>query len=256
MVVRCSVKILTSLVVIFWFVLFLSLQRPVMAVDFDLSNYDFQGQETLLSETAKNDKKDTTFYNESKDCENGVCRKEKNYAKIGVEDYSQINPWRKFYVGVDVDWFVERFGSGYEQTMHRYNFWRRFQNFDVYGGARIWRFFGAEIGYSHFGDVKAKSGRKMNIDGMFISGVFYTPHLDIFELFSLEGYASVGGAMLFNTTNGGSPFLGMKCGAGVLIKVYGTIAVNAGVDYYYPTGSFSNKGFLAVKTGVNIYLSI
>ncbi|GEM_PF-5401680 len=230
------------------------------AIGFDLSSsMDDANENEIQNEKAKN----TIFYNESQDCKDGLCRQNKNYAKIGVEDYSQKNPWFKFYVGVDINWHAIRFGGGASElsgedpsAMHSFNFWRRFQNLDVYGGARLHRFFGAEIGYMHLGNVDAKNGKKMNLDGMFISAMGHTPHLDLAEMFSLEGYASAGGAMIFDTTNGGKPFLSGKFGCGILAKIYGTLAVNAGIDYYYPTGSFSKKGFMTIKTGVNVYLSI
>lgn len=241
-----------------WFLMAATI-RQAAAIELDFM--DTEEQKTENSGTKINDTIDM-FYNEEKDCQSGVCRNNKNYTKIGSENYSQKNKWLKFYVGFDVNWYVKRFGGNISSllrnapTIHSTNFWRRWQDFDLYGGVRLLRFLGAEVGYTHFGNVVAKDGKKTNLDGAFASALLYTPHFNLFDLFSLESYVSAGGTMLFDTTNGGKPFFGLRCGTGVIAKVYGTIAVNAGVDYYYPSGSFSKKGFLTVKTGINIYLSI
>ena len=203
-----------------------------------------------------NNEKDNQFYNEIYDTEeNGLPRRYKNYAKIGAEEYSQKNIWRKFYTGIDINWWVKRLGDDVEEQIFYTNFWKRFQNLDVYAGMRISKYFGAEIGYIHFGNFTAKDAKKHNIDGIYINGIAYTPMLDL-KYTTMELYASIGGAMLFSGVNDGKPKFSGKIGTGVLLTLYKSIAFNLGFDYYTPFASYAKKGFMAIKTGFNFYLNI
>jgi len=56
--------------------------------------------------------------------------------------------------------------------------------------------------------------------------------------------------------NKGMPEFGGKFGGGLIFSLYSSIALNVGLDYYLPFKSYVNKGFLAVKTGINLYLNI
>ena len=56
--------------------------------------------------------------------------------------------------------------------------------------------------------------------------------------------------------NNGKPEFGGKFGGGFIFHLYSTVALNVGLDYYLPFKSYTNKGFLAIKTGINFYLNI
>lgn len=196
------------------------------------------------------------FYNETRDVdENGSPRRYKNYAKIGSEDYSQKNIWRKFYAGIDINWWLKRVGDDVKEQIFYTNFWKRFQNLDVYFGSRIYRFFGAETGYVHFGNLTAKDGKKHNIDGMYINAIVYSPMLNL-TYTTLEGYMSIGGSVLFSGINDGKPKFSGKFGAGIILTLYKSMAFNLGIDYYTPIDGYAKKGLFAIKTGFNFYLNI
>ena len=211
----------------------------------------------------KNEKVDdkqqkTSFYNENKDVdENNVSRKSKNYSKIGFEDYSQKNIWQKVYVGVDVDWWLKRLGDNYKKQISNSSFWRRFENFDVYAGMRIYKYFGTEIGYTHIGNFIAKDRKSHELNGAYASAIVYSPAIDV-KYTSIEGYLSLGGALLGSDSkvDGKKMQISGKFGCGLIFHVYSSVAVNVGLDYYMPFSSFAKNGFLAIKTGVNLYLNI
>ena len=84
------------------------------------------------NEKVDNVQQQARFYNENRDInENKVSRKTKNYSKIGFEDYSQKDIWKKVYAGIDINWWLKRLGDSYEKQVSNSSFWRRFENFDV-----------------------------------------------------------------------------------------------------------------------------
>lgn len=212
----------------------------------------------LLFQKKKKDanNNEMNFYDEDKDTERDLSeRKYKNYSKIGFEKYSQKNIWQKKYVGVDINWYMKRIGDDVKGQIFYSNFLRRLQNLDIYAGMRIFKYFGSEIGYTHIGNFTAKNGEKRSLDGMYITAVFYSHVIDL-KYSSIESYISVGGAMLAGVMNKGRPEFGAKFGGGVIVHLYSTVALNIGLDYYFPFHSYTNKGFFAVKTGINLYLNI
>ena len=230
----------------------------INAEAFEITENDLKGSEKY------------NFYNEKEDKnEERIGKEYKDFSKIGFEDYSQKNIWRKFYVGIDINWYLSRIGNvhGYAAEQHMYNvgnahkkvfytnFFKRFQNLDIYGGMRVFKYFGTELGYAHFGNFTAKDGKKRNLDGAYLSAILYSPMLDL-KYTSIEGYLSAGGEMLFGSANNGKPEFGGRFGTGLIFQIYGSIAFNIGVDYHYRFKSFSEHGFIAVKTGVNVYLNI
>ena len=176
------------------------------------------------------------------------------YSKIGNEEDTRKNPWRKIYAGIDIHWAGKRFGDNVDGFIAFPNFWRRFQNLDAYVGVRMFRFFGVDLGGRRIIKKKSKHAKKDRMDGAYLSGMFYTPHLDL-KYTTVEGYISVGGSMLFGI-NGNKPDFGAKFGTGLIFNVLGPLSVNLGVDYIYPMHHFANKGFLTFKTGFNLYLNI
>ena len=217
-----------------------------------------KNNEELIYKNKKEQKK--VFYNEKRDknlkCEEEGCKINKNYSKIGYEDYTQNNIWRKYYVGIDFNWYAKRFGSAIDtETFAHKSFGRRFEDLDIYIGARLCKYFGAEIGYTHFGNFLNKNGSNKSLDGWFISGFFYFPMIDL-KYTTIEPYISAGPAMLFQGKKSKDYGVGAKFGSGLIVKVYGSIAINLGFDYYYPLSFFAKKGLLTFKTGFNWYLSI
>lgn len=196
------------------------------------------------------------YYNESKDInEDGKSKKEKDFSKIGFEDYSQKNIWRKFYVGIDINWYLKRCGDNIDKQVFYTDFFKRFQNLDVYGGTRIFKYFGTEIGYTHFGNFTAKDGRRRSLDGAYISAMLYSPMLDL-KYTTIEGYITIGGTVLAGSSKNGKGEVAGRFGGGLVLQVYGPVSFNIGVDYYYGLKSYAKRGFLAIKTGFNFYLNI
>ena len=260
-----------------FFTLFLFLYLQCLnAFSFDL-DIEFDSND-------KNNKQ--IFYNEKIDCEDGECRKDKNYAKIGSEEYVQDKIFRKFYIGVDINWYLKRFGdlaansfalqSGgkteYNPTLYSKELWDRFRNFDIYFGFRVFKYFGFDVGYANFGNLFSQymgyeyfsnNGENYAKRGIFADILVYTPPVFLFKKISVEGYASVGGIILFSKLNDNKGIAGAKFGAGLLVGIYSAFAINVGVDYYYPLKDisklgidFSRKGLLSIKTGFNFYLNI
>ena len=199
-------------------------------------------------------KRSYKFYNENKDELEGVAKKNKNYAKIGVESYSQSNLWKKYYVGIDIYWQSYGFGDGQKNIIAHPNFWRRFQNLNIFFGARLYKFFGVELGYTYFGNLLNKYNYKQSHHAPFIGVNFYTPSIDL-KYTSINGYISAGGNMLLSSEYNWRPRFTGKCSAGVMLTVYGNLALTLGVDYYTPMKNFNNKGFISIKTGFSVYLS-
>ncbi len=215
-----------------------------------------EGNAFLLYKKNSQNEKKTVFYEEKKDIdENNKQRKSKNYSKIGFEKYAQTNIWRKTYLGIDVNWFLKRIGDNVKQQILYTDFWKRLQNLDIYYGLRFSKHFGVEAGYTHLGNFIAKNGEKHNLDGVYTTIVIYSPVIDL-KYTSIEAYISTGGAILFGGMNKGKPEFGGKFGGGLMFSLYSSIALNVGLDYYLPFKSYVNKGFLAVKTGINLYLNI
>ena len=214
----------------------------------DLENNNDEEQEN----NNKVDDKNRIFYNEKYNNETT-----KNYSKIGVEEYTQNSIWRKYYSGISFDWWFKKFGTitGSDRHVNITDFFRRFQNLNVYFGARFYRFFGAEIGYTHFGNVLSKEGKKNSIDGFYITSTFFTPMVDL-KYTNIEGYLNIGFATLFTGINNMKPNVALKVGGGAVLQVYGPISFNVGIDYYYPIKCFAEKGFITFKTGLNVYLNI
>lgn len=260
-----KVKILNVFTFLFFF---LSISVKAFGVDVEIG--------------VENKDKKQVFYNEKKDCENGECRKSKNYAKIGAEEYSQKKVFRKLYFGVDVNWELWRFGDTeyfefsrsrnsskknveVNPTMYSKELFSRLKDFDVYFGFRMFKYFAMDIGYAGFYNIFSKNvreefietnGSSYDMHGIFADAILYTPAIHIKKITSIEGYASVGGVAFLTRLNDYKGIFGAKFGAGILIQVYSSFAVNVGVDYYYPLKEFSNKGLLAVKTGLNFYINV
>lgn len=195
------------------------------------------------------------LYDEKNDNNIYGNKTQKNYAKIGNEIYSQEDLWEKFYVGFNVNWVLHRFGDHVKRQIAHKNFFRRFQNFDIYGGMRVYQFLGIEYGYTHLGNFTSKTGKKHSLDGGYVSAQLYSPMLDL-KYTTVEGYLSLGTAGLFGGANKGKIELGGKAGLGFLLHLYGSVAINCETDYYYVFSSFSRRGFIAFKTGVSFYLNI
>ena len=197
---------------------------------------------------------DGTYVENSNNCDkSAVCKSEKNYAKLGVEKYSQKNEWKKYYFGANINWIIRSFNEDGElNAVSAGGFLTRFKNFDVHFGARYTKFLGAEYGYSFLGEVMNKKYESNIQHNIFFSTVLYTPMIDL-KYTTLEGYASIGGAMLTDMKKVSNISFGAKFGAGIILSIYGPTALNIGVDYYCPFKSFSDKGFLVFKTGFNIY---
>ena len=86
---------------------------------------------TAVASAPKKQKPSYKYYNEKKDKADNVAEQDKNYAKIGVETYSQPNIWKKYYVGLDLYWQTYDLGDGKKNIIAHPNFWRRFQNLNV-----------------------------------------------------------------------------------------------------------------------------
>lgn len=248
---KLFIKILLSLFIVSqWQILSLA------DIDNDNNFSDlFIDDKNNTNDANKNTKKSSyQFYNEDKDKTEGISRKDKNYAKIGAETYSQSNIWKKYYVGIDIYWQSYGFGHGQKNITAHPNFWRRFQNLNVFFGARIYKYFGVELGYSYFGNLLNKYNHKQTSHAPFIGVIFYTPSIDL-KYTSINGYISAGGSMLLSAEYRWKPRFTGKFGAGVMLTIYGNLALTLGVDYYTRMQNFNNKGFASIKTGFSFYLS-
>ena len=248
---KCLNKILLSLFIVFqWQICSLA----DVTYDNSFSDLFIDDENTTKDEKKKANKASYQFYNEGKDKTDGISRKDKNYAKIGAETYSQSNIWKKYYVGIDIYWQSYGLGDGEKNIIAHPNFWRRFQNLNVVFGARIYKYFGIELGYNYFGDLLNKYNYRQTLHTTFVGVNFYTPSIDL-KYTSINGYASLGGNMIFSAEYNWKPRFAGKFGAGIMLTIYGNLALTLGADYYTPIKNFNNKGFISIKTGFNFYLS-
>ncbi len=182
---------------------------------------------------------------------NYVHETSKNYVELGAEEYNQRSEWEKYNLGIDVNLFIFSINnSNLTNSFNGNDFFSRFQNLGIFFGKRYTRFFGTECGYTFFGRVIDKNDSRGIQHNIFASGVIYTPMLDL-RYTTIEGYVSLGGAVMSNFKNNVS--FGAKFGAGAIFSIYGSLAMSIGADYYFPFKSFSDKGFLILKTGLSVY---
>ena len=220
---------------------------------FDYNNYQGQTTGYTFEEDRENYHDD-----EGKDNERNEDDKYIRFAKIGEVQSAVSYPLKVFYLGIDINWLVRRMGENYgngNNSVMTNDFFRLFQNLNVYLGWRFYKYLALEAGYIRYNNTNNLLDRRIFMNGAYLDLIAYTPFIDL-KYTTLEFYASAGGLFLASEGNATASRFGGKFGAGIQAKVYGSFVIRVGVDYLYPVEKiFADKGILTFKTGFQLYFN-
>ena len=186
----------------------------------------------------------------------------KNYSTIGINRSVTIEKINKFFFGANIYWIFNRFDGGkIENVDVKHNAIRNtgftdyFKNLSLHLGWRANKYFAVEFGYLRFGNLKDLVENGTTFNG-FYGDIIAFAQIASLKWTTFESYVSVGYfyTKCSETKKHGN---GFKAGLGVQAKIYGPLAIKIGIDYYYPGNeSFSKKGFLTLKTGLDLYFNV
>lgn len=107
-------------------------------------------------------------------------------------------PWSPVSLNVGLDYQIPKVSDYSSSGDSMFNDIKKFQNTNIYVGARAFKYFGAEAGFSkinkNFSD-DSSIGSGTTINQQYVMGKLYVPIINLIA-FSLDGYVGLGMSML------------------------------------------------------------